>query len=172
VLFALYVAAEMTLGVWAGSTLVVARGYSAEVAAWGTALYFGGITVGRITTGFIVAQVGNRRCVHLGAWLALASAVGFALAPTVPVALTSLGLLGLGFAPLYPCLMHEVPRRFQADAVQTVIGRQSGGAYVGAALVPAAAGALAGWSLNAIPWLVVVVVAALLVGVRELDRRS
>jgi hypothetical protein len=36
----------------------------------------------------------------------------------------------------------------------------------------AAAGALAGWSLNAIPWLVVVVVAALLVGVRELDRRS
>jgi fucose permease len=172
VLFALYVAAEMTLGVWAGSALVVARGYSADVAAWGTALYFGGITVGRITTGFIVAQVGNRRCVHLGAWLALASAVGFALAPTVPVALTSLGLLGLGFAPLYPCLMHEVPRRFQADAVQTVIGRQSGGAYVGAALVPAAAGALAGWSLNAIPWLVVVVVAALLVGVRELDRRS
>jgi MFS family permease len=171
-LFAVYVAAEMTLGVWAGSTLVVARGYAAEVAAWGTALYFGGITVGRITTGFIVAQVGNRRCVHLGAWLALASALGFALAPTVPIALTSLGLLGLGFAPLYPCLMHEVPKRFQADAVQTVIGRQSGGAYVGAALVPAAAGALASWSLNAIPWLVVAVVAILLVGVRELDRRS
>ena len=171
-LFAVYVAAEMTLGVWAGSTLVVARGYSAEVAAWGTALYFGGITVGRITTGFIVAQVGNRRCVHLGAWLALASALGFAMAPSVPIALTSLGLLGLGFAPLYPCLMHEVPKRFQADAVQTVIGRQSGGAYVGAALVPAAAGALASWSLNAIPWLVVAVVAILLVGVRELDRRS
>ncbi len=172
VLFAVYVAAEMTLGVWAGSTLVVARGYSAEVAAAGTALYFGGITIGRITTGFVVARLGNRRCVHLGAWLGLGGALGFALAPTAPVALASLAVLGLGFAPLYPCLMHEVPRRFQAEAVQTVIGRQSGAAYLGAAVVPAAAGALASWSLNAIPWLVVAVVALLIVGVRELDRRS
>lgn len=171
-IFAVYVAAEMTVGVWAGTILVVARGFTAEVAAIGTAVYFGTITIGRITTGFVVARWGNRRCVNVGAGLALLGAVGFAAAATVPVALGSLALLGLGFAPIYPCLMHEVPRRFVPEAVQTVIGRQSGGAYVGAAFVPAAAGALAGWSLAAIPWLVSAVVAVMIAGVRELDRRS
>ncbi len=171
-IFAVYVAAEMTIGVWAGTTLVVARGYTADIAALGTAVYFGAITVGRITTGFVVAHWGNRRCVQVGAGLALVGAVGFAVPSMIPVSLGSLALMGLGFAPIYPCLMHEVPQRFVPEAVQTVIGRQSGGAYVGAAFVPAAAGALASWSLAAIPWLVAGVVAVLIVGVQQLDRRS
>lgn len=171
-IFALYVATEMTLGVWAGTTLVVARGYGADIAAIGTAIYFGAITIGRLTTGFIVVRWGNRRCVRIGAGLAFVGAVGFAAAATIPVALVSLALMGLGFAPIYPCLMHEVPRRFVPEAVQAVIGRQSGGAYVGAAFVPAAAGAVATWSLTVIPWLVAGGVAILIVAVRELDRRS
>lgn len=52
-------------------------------------------------------------------------------------------LLGLGCAPIYPSLMHETARRFDADTARIVIGRQVGFAYVGGAAGPAAMGLLA-----------------------------
>ena len=85
----------------------------------------------------------------------------------------ALVLVGFGFAPVYPGLMHEVPRRFAASAVQTVIGRQSGCAYIGAAAMPA----LGGWiaqraPLDMITWVVVAGIVLMLGGVRRLDRIS
>ena len=80
-------------------------------------------------------------------------------------------LLGLGFAPIYPCLMHEVPRRFAPEAVLTVIGRQSGASYVGGALFPAAAGWLAmQTSLACVPWLVVAGVGLMALTIHRLNR--
>lgn len=171
-LFAVYVAGELVTGVWAGTSLVVGRGFSAEVAAVGTASYFAAITAGRIAAGLVVGRWGNRRLVFAGSLLALLGAIGFAVGSSVPILLLSLVLLGLGLAPIYPGLMHEVPRRFAPEAVQTVIGRQSGAAYLGAAIVPAAAGALAAHSLDLIPWLVVVAILVLIAGLRLLDQRS
>ncbi len=171
-LFAVYVAGEMTVGVWAASVMVVERGLAPGTAALGTAIYFGAITTGRIAVGFLVNRLGNRRMVSLGVSLALVGAVLFAAGIPGPALLCALGLLGLGLAPIYPGLMHEVPRRFAPDAVQTVIGRQSGAAYLGAAVVPAAAGALAARSLDLIPWLVVAALGALALGIRILDRRT
>ncbi len=115
---------------------------------------------------------GNRRCVQTGLWLALGGAVAFAGASSIAASLAALGVMGLGFAPIYPCLMHEVPARFVPEAVQTIIGRQSGGAYVGAALVPAVAGMLASRSLDSISWLVVGLIVMMIVGIRQLDRQS
>lgn len=171
-IFAVYVAGEMTLGLWAGTVLVVAHGQSAQVAAAGTALYFAGITAGRIAVGFAVERAGNRRLVAGGAWLALTGALLFAFGGATPVFLIALALLGVGLAPIYPGLMHEVPRRFAPEAVQTVIGRQSGAAYLGAALVPAVAGTLAAGALELIPWLVTAAIAVLIGGIRFLDRSS
>jgi hypothetical protein len=66
--------------------------------------------------------------------------------------------------------MHEVPRRFAPPAVQIVIGRQSGGAYVGAALFPAVTGILAQHALAAVPWVIVGGIVLLMAGIRRLDR--
>ena len=131
-IFALYVAVEMTAGLWATSILVVGRGIPQESAALCAAAFYASITVGRIGIGFVVDRWGNRRLVALGGALALSGAALFAFAFTTPLAALSLVFLGLGFAPIYPCLMHEVPRRFTPEAVQTVIGRQSGAGAVGA----------------------------------------
>lgn len=171
-IFAVYVAGEMTLGLWAGTVLVVAHGHSTQVAATGTALFFAGVTAGRIGVGFAVERMGNRRLVRSGGWLALIGALLFALGGATALAPFAMAILGLGLSPIYPGLMHEVPRRFATEAVQTVIGRQSGAAYLGAALVPAVAGALAATALNLIPWLVAGAVAVLIVCIRILDRRS
>ena len=62
------------------------------------------------------------------------------LAPGLTLA--GLVLLGLGAAPIYPSLMHETTRRFDADTARRVVGRQVAFAYIGAAIGPAALGLL------------------------------
>lgn len=170
-IFAVYVAVEMTLGLWAGTVLVVGRGFSEETAAICTACFYAAITGGRILIGFVIERVGNRRLVSGGALLALASAIWFAWGAAHPgLAAGALMLAGLGFSPIYPGLMHEVPRRFAPEAVQTIIGRQSGAAGLGAAALPALAGAVAQQTVGGVPLLVVSFVVVLILCLRTLDR--
>jgi len=169
-IFTVYVAAEATAGVWAVSILVVSRGVNQETAGLCAAAFYGAITVGRVGVGFLSDRWSNRKAVSTGIALALVGALLFALAPSTFLAATALVLLGTGLAPVYPGLMHEVPRRFAADAVQVVIGRQSGAAYIGAAVLPAASGALAQYSLESIAWVVVLGVLLLLAAVHRLNR--
>jgi len=171
-IFALYVGAEATAGVWAATVLVVERGVSKPVAGVCAACFYGAIMLGRVLTGVVVERTGNRRMVRWGVLLALAGAVLFVFGRSVWLDAAALMLLGLGFAPVYPCLMHEVPARFAPEAVQTMIGRQSGAGAIGYAVLPAAAGAIAQWRLDVVPWLVVAGTVALLAAIRELDRRS
>jgi MFS family permease len=171
-IFAIYVAVEMTVGLWATSILVVARGIQVESAAVCVAAYYGSITAGRIAFGFVVEHWGNRRLIAFGTLLAVIGAVGFAFATSALSAGAALVVLGLGFAPIYPCLMHEVPRRFEPSSVQVVIGRQSGAAAIGSATLPAAAGWLAAVSLEGIAAVIIAGVIVLIAAIRRLDRMT
>jgi fucose permease len=171
-IFALYVAVEGTMGLWAATVLVVDRSMAPATAAICAAAFYGAIMSGRVLTGFVVERFGNRLLIRLGGLLALAGAVVFAFADSALVATLALLMTGLGFAPIYPCLMHEVPRRFAPDAVQTVIGRQSGTAYLGGATMPALAGLVAQKWLPGVPWLIAGGIVVLLACLRDLDRRS
>lgn len=169
-IFALYVAVEGTSGVWASSILVVSRGFAQETAGFCAAAFYASITAGRFLVGFGVERWGNRRVIACGVALAAFGAGTFIFAASPPVAAGALVVLGLGFAPVYPCLMHEVPRRFAPAAVQTVIGRQSGAANLGGAFLPAAAGWLAQFSLESITWMVTAGIGALAIAIRQLNR--
>ena len=169
-IFLIYVAIEMTIGLWATSILVVARGVPQESAAICAAAYYASITFGRIGIGFVVDRVGNRRAVRIGITLAIIGASLFAFANSTPTAALALVMLGLGLAPIYPCLMHEVPRRFTPDAVQIVIGRQSGAAAFGGATLPAMGGWIAEYSLNGITWIVMAGTFGMFVAIRQLNR--
>ena len=52
-------------------------------------------------------------------------------------------LLGLGCAPVYPCIIHSTPEHFGADRSQAVIGVQMASAYVGTCLMPPVFGLIA-----------------------------
>ena len=154
--FTLYVATEATAGLWAATILVESRGMAQATAGLCTTAYYGSITGGRILSGFVADRWGNRRLVTFGLGLALLGAVLFTQATTPALALAALVLLGLGFAPVYPCMMHEVPKRFAPEAVFKVIARQSFASYIGGALLPAAAGWVATQlSPASIAWLVI-----------------
>lgn len=169
-IFMLYVALEGTVGLWAGSILVESRGVGMREAGQCVTAYYGSITIGRILVGFGVERTGNRHLVRGGAVLALAGAVIFAVSPHLAGMAVGLVLVGLGFAPIYPGLIHEVPRRFAPEAVQSVIGRQVSGAYIGMASLPPLAGVIAQVSLEAIAQVLIGGIALLIGAVLWLDR--
>ena len=66
-------------------------------------------------------------------------AVGIAamLIPGPDIAsLAGLILIGLGCAPIYPCVIHSTPAHFGADRSQAIIGVQMASAYVGTCAMP------------------------------------
>lgn len=72
--FLFYCGVEATVGLWGASYLVGARNITAETAVWWISLYYGGITVGRLVTGFITLKVSNRLLIRYGQVLSVAGA--------------------------------------------------------------------------------------------------
>ncbi|MFM2275921.1 MAG: hypothetical protein RL211_1793 [Pseudomonadota bacterium] len=143
-LYLVYAMIEVGTGLWAASVLVDDRHVSAPTAGLWVSCFYGAIMAGRFGTGLIAAHMGNRRLVRYGLVMAMLGAGLFSVSGLPPsLSLVGLMLLGLGCAPIYPSLMHETARRFDADTARIVIGRQVGFAYVGAAAGPAAMGLLA-----------------------------
>jgi len=145
-IYTLYTGAEGATGLWANSVLVDARGLRPETAGLWVAAYFGSIMSGRILVGLVSERWSNRQLATGGLIICLLGAFLFWVPGVSWLPLAGLILLGLGCAPVYPCLMHETPRRFSKEATPVVIGRQVGAAYVGAALIPAMIGWLAAHS--------------------------
>ena len=58
-------------------------------------------------------------------------------------AMVGLLLVGLGCAPIYPCIIHSTPAHFGAENAQAIIGVQMASAYVGSLLMPPVFGLIA-----------------------------
>jgi len=143
-LYLLYSSMEATTALWANSLLVEARGLPAARAGLFASAFFAAIMVGRALTGMVADTVGNRRMTTGGTGVFLAGSLLLILRTPDWLSAVALVLMGIGLAPICPCLMHETPRRFTAKSSPIMIGRQVGAAYVGWAIFPA----LFGWSAS------------------------
>ncbi len=133
--FFAYCGAESTTMLWASSYLEGTRGTSKEEAAALGSLFFIGITAGRFLSGFITDKLSDNRMIRIGTCIALLGA----LCITIPVkAITIMGfiIIGLGCAPVYPCIIHSTPANFGAENSQGIIGIQMASAYVGSTFMP------------------------------------
>ena len=116
VVFFGYCALEQTAGLWASSYMVLHKGISAETAASYASLFYVGITVGRAISGFITMKFNDRSMIRMGlAIIAVGIAVLFVPTSVDEVSLVGLVLVGLGCAPIYPCVIHSTPDYFGAD---------------------------------------------------------
>ena len=140
--FLSYCAAEATTMLWASSYLEGTRGVGKEQAAAFGSLFFIGITVGRFLAGFISDKLGDNKMIRLGTCIALLGVCFIALPFKI---LTMIGfiVIGLGCAPVYPCIIHSTPRNFGAENSQGIIGIQMASAYVGSTFMPPVFGLLA-----------------------------
>ena len=140
--FFAYCAAEATTMLWASSYLEGTRGISKDKAAAFGSLFFIGITVGRFLSGFISEKFGDNRMIRLGTGIALCGVCCIVI-PNPIVSMIGFIIIGLGCAPVYPCIIHSTPYNFGAENSQGIIGIQMASAYVGSTFMPPIFGLIA-----------------------------
>jgi fucose permease len=139
--FLFYCGVEATVGLWGSSYLVNVKGVSAATAAGWVSLYYGGITAGRLLTGFITFRFSNKELIRGGLVISMLGALVLALPLPAVFSLVAFILIGLGSAPIFPCMLHETPARFGQANSQKIMGYQMALAYTGGAFLPP----LLGW---------------------------
>lgn len=143
IMFFCYCALEQTAGLWASSYLVLQHGFDLEVATSYGSLFFIGITVGRAISGFITMKLKDKEMIYLGQGIILIGIIIMCLPLGHQVSLIGLVTIGLGCAPIYPCIIHSTPTNFGKNKSQAVIGLQMASAYVGNLLMPPLFGIIA-----------------------------
>ena len=134
--FFCYCALEQTTGLWAGTYLTLTRGVAPETAASWASLFYIGITAGRGASGFVTPAHSDRKMIRLGQAVIICGILALLLPLGPRAAMLGLVLIGLGCAPIYPCIIHSTPALFGAWASQAVIGLEMACAYVGTCLMP------------------------------------
>ncbi len=141
----LYCSMEFLLGTWGATYLVNTYGETPDIAARWISLYFGGIMVGRIISGFISIKVNDKNMIRGGIAVALLGIIILAL-PLGTLSAIGLLLIGVGFGPIFPSVLHSVPDRFGADYSADITGYHMAGAYALGFLVQLSFGYIATWT--------------------------
>ncbi|MBM6779079.1 MFS transporter [Collinsella tanakaei] len=129
--FFCYCALEGTCGSWAASYCTLEAGIPAETAASWASLFFIGITIGRLASGFLSFRVSDEGMIRLGQLLVAVGLVIFFVPWARDFLAAGFILLGLGCAPIYPSIIHATPRRFGDDVALELTGMQMAFAYIG-----------------------------------------
>ena len=141
--FFAYCAAEATAMQWASTYFVEVKGISNEQAAGFASLFYIGITVGRFISGFITDKLGDRKMILIGTSVLLCGIIAlFIPVKTYYFAFAAFLIIGLGCAPIYPCIIHATPDNFGAENSGAIIGIQMASAYVGSTFIPPVFGIL------------------------------
>lgn len=164
--FFCYCALEQTAMLWASSFMVARNGISAESATSFASLFFIGITVGRAINGFLTMKFSDRTLIRAGQAIILTGVI-LLFIPNDITTLCGFSLIGLGCAPVYPCIIHMTPSLFGAEKSQAMIGVQMASAYLGSCLAPPLYGLIANHiSPSALP-IYLAVFLALMVAMHE-----
>ena len=124
----LYCGMEFSLGTWGASYAVNTFLIAPDEAAKWVSLYFGGIMLGRVIAGFASMKFNDKTLIRAGIVTALLGIIVFAL-PLGKISLVGFLLIGTGFGPIFPSILHSVPERFGTTYSADLTGYHMGGAY-------------------------------------------
>lgn len=134
--FFLYCAIESTMLNWSASFTVFAKSLTESQGAQIASFIYWGMTIGRLLTGIFNEKTGDRFMISLGLILSLTGGVLLILSTSFSMIAVSIFLIGLGFAPVYPSLLHQTPSIFGMDDSQKIMGYEMSSAYIGSSLTP------------------------------------
>lgn len=123
-----YCSMEFLLGTWGASYAVNVFAVSPDVAAKWVSLYYGGIMFGRMISGFISMKVSDKNMIRGGTLAAFLGIIILAL-PIGNTSLVGFFLIGTGFGPVFPSVLHSIPERFGPTYSADITGYHMGGAY-------------------------------------------
>ena len=172
VTFFCYCALEQTAGLWAASYLVLDRGINPETAASFASMFFLGITLGRFVNGFIAMRLSDDAMIRMGFGIIGAGILLILLPLDSLWALAGLVVVGLGCAPVYPCIIHSTPAHFGAENSQALVGVQMASAYVGTCIMPPLFGLVADHvGIGLFPWYLLGILGLMAVMYRRMGRK-
>lgn len=161
--FFVYTGLEAAFGVWSYTLFTEGRGVAAPVAAACVSAFWGGLTGGRVLGAFAGAAVPVKRL--LRACLLVIAAAAAVLAADLSPALSfaAVALAGIACGPVFPSLISTTPSRLGDEHAAGGVGLQVAAAALGAALVPAAMGVVAGRvGLESVGWMMLALALAVL----------
>ncbi len=123
-----YCGMEFTFSTWGATFFVNSFATDPAQASAYVSLYFGGIMLGRLLSGFLSAKMSDSRLIFTGLSVA---AVGLAvlILPWEMSAAAGIFITGLGFGPVFPSVLHTVPARFGKAFSADITGLHMTGAY-------------------------------------------
>ena len=124
----LYCSMEFLIGTWGASFLVNSHGASPDVAAKWVSLYYGGIMLGRLISGFISLKASDNTLIR-GGIITASFGIILLVMPLGSASFFGLLLIGVGFGPIFPSILHSVPDKFGKEYSADITGLHMGGAY-------------------------------------------
>ena len=171
--FFCYCAIESTAGLWASSYLVLKDGLDPEWAASLASLFYLGITVGRVISGFLTYKLSDVAMIRLGQVIVVLGIVIMLLPVGYAATMAGLLLIGLGCAPIYPCVIHSTPEHFGPENSQALIGVQMASAYIGVCVAPPVFGLIANHiSAALLPLYLAVITGVMILMCERLNRKT
>ena len=131
-------------------------------------MFFIGITIGRAISGFITMKLNDVQMIRLGQTIIGLGILTLILPLGANAALVGFVVIGLGCAPIYPCIIHSTPAHFGADKSQAIIGIQMASAYMGSCLMPPVFGLIANHIAVALLPVYLLVILILMIVMHEL----
>ena len=167
----LYCGMEFLIGTWGASYLVNTFALSPDSAAKWISIYYGGIMLGRLVSGFVSMKTSDNTLIRAGIVISFAGMILLALPIGTP-AFFGLLLIGFGFGPIFPSVLHSVPGRFGNELSADITGFHMGGAYALGFLIQVSFGYIASATTFYITPFVLLAVAAALFTVNEVTIRT
>ena len=172
VAFFCYCALEQTAILWGSSYLVMHNGMQEEMAAKFGSMFLIGITVGRFLSGFLTMKFSDENMIRLGQGTIMVGIALMLLNLGPYGSLVGLGLIGLGCAPVYPCVIHSTPAHFGEEKSQAIIGVQMACAYVGICVMPPLFGIIANYiSASLLPYYLLAINVVMVLMCERLNRK-
>ncbi|MDR1292332.1 MAG: MFS transporter [Clostridiales Family XIII bacterium] len=113
-------------------------GTGESVAGISVTVFLASMTGGRVIAGVLAPKIGTNTIIRLGIAVGAAGCVIAAISTfALSVAGVECGIvvMGLGVAPVFPCLIHETPVRFRGKLSKSLVGYQVAAEYTGGALI-------------------------------------
>lgn len=151
--FFCYTAIEATCFLWASSYLVSVHGISESKSASLSSLFYIGMAVGRLLSGFVSDKLGDKKLIWIGYGVVLVGILMLIFNFGIEyMAIVGLLIAGLGCGPIYPSTVHSSPEMYGKRCSQGIIGVQMGFAYVGTTFMPPLFGLIAEKHIELFPY--------------------
>ena len=142
-IFLCYGAVEAIAGHWASSYFVLHLGIGEERAAGLAAMFYLGITLGRAVSGFVTLKFNDKQMAYMGMTLVLTGLLMMLLFRIEVLCIIGFVTMGVGCAPIFPCLIHATPIQYGVSRSQAIIGVEMASFYAGTCFLPPAFGVFA-----------------------------